>query len=178
MSATTTRRHTAAAPGHHHHRMASSSYSSAATTTFASSSAAFTSPSPTSLLHRSSSPTRVTLSPQPSQSIRFSLDRPVPVSPASNRRVSVSPAHSAPRRTCMCSPTTHPGSFRCSLHKSCGPYGHPAGSPEGPRRPDQAFIAPAAPPRSVPAAAEPAFGHVQGEGGGGLDDAAVEFENF
>ncbi|KAI4379367.1 hypothetical protein MLD38_005678 [Melastoma candidum] len=86
MSATTTRRHTAAAPGHHHHRMASSSYSSAATTTFASSSAAFTSPSPTSLLHRSSSPTRVTLSPQPSQSIRFSLDRPVPVSPASNRR--------------------------------------------------------------------------------------------
>ncbi|OIW19519.1 hypothetical protein TanjilG_06974 [Lupinus angustifolius] len=22
-------------------------------------------------------------------------------------------------RTCMCSPTTHPGSFRCSLHKNC-----------------------------------------------------------
>ncbi|GLJ26314.1 hypothetical protein SUGI_0506180 [Cryptomeria japonica] len=22
-----------------------------------------------------------------------------------------------PKRTCMCSPTTHPGSFRCSLHR-------------------------------------------------------------
>ncbi|KAK1269292.1 hypothetical protein QJS04_geneDACA005359 [Acorus gramineus] len=25
------------------------------------------------------------------------------------------------RRTCMCSPTNHPGSFRCSLHKGFGP---------------------------------------------------------
>ncbi|KAL5100824.1 hypothetical protein RYX36_005151 [Vicia faba] len=24
------------------------------------------------------------------------------------------------KRTCMCSPTTHPGSFRCSLHKNSG----------------------------------------------------------
>ncbi|CAK8534504.1 unnamed protein product [Lathyrus sativus] len=25
------------------------------------------------------------------------------------------------KRTCMCSPSTHPGSFRCSLHKNSGP---------------------------------------------------------
>ncbi|KAI4377314.1 hypothetical protein MLD38_014964 [Melastoma candidum] len=109
-------------PSSHHHR----SPSSAATTTFASSSTTFSSrysavpspsPSPaTFLLHRSSSPTRVSLSPQPSQSspsIRFSLGRPRP------RSSSPSPSPSpSPRRTCMCSPTTHPGSFRCSLHKS------------------------------------------------------------
>nr|GEU69044.1 hypothetical protein [Tanacetum cinerariifolium] len=26
------------------------------------------------------------------------------------------------KKTCMCSPTTHPGSFRCSLHKNMMPY--------------------------------------------------------
>ncbi|OIV98288.1 hypothetical protein TanjilG_16615 [Lupinus angustifolius] len=26
------------------------------------------------------------------------------------------------KRTCMCSPTTHPGSFRCSLHKNFGSH--------------------------------------------------------
>ncbi|KAJ4718545.1 Serine-rich protein-related [Melia azedarach] len=26
---------------------------------------------------------------------------------------------SLPARTCLCSPSTHPGSFRCSLHRSC-----------------------------------------------------------
>eukprot|EP00252_Welwitschia_mirabilis_P008953 TRINITY_DN21223_c0_g1_i1.p1 TRINITY_DN21223_c0_g1~~TRINITY_DN21223_c0_g1_i1.p1 ORF type:complete len:229 (-),score=2.60 TRINITY_DN21223_c0_g1_i1:733-1419(-) len=25
------------------------------------------------------------------------------------------------KRTCMCSPTTHPGSFRCNLHRNVGP---------------------------------------------------------
>ncbi|XP_037453648.1 uncharacterized protein LOC119324027 [Triticum dicoccoides] len=43
--------------------------------------------------------------------------------PASLSRVKLSvagsPVKSAPkiRRSCMCSPTNHPGSFRCSLHK-------------------------------------------------------------
>ncbi|KAL0010793.1 hypothetical protein SO802_005901 [Lithocarpus litseifolius] len=27
-------------------------------------------------------------------------------------------ASAASTRTCLCSPTTHPGSFRCSLHRS------------------------------------------------------------
>ncbi|KAK9268728.1 hypothetical protein L1049_000489 [Liquidambar formosana] len=25
-------------------------------------------------------------------------------------------------RTCLCSPTTHPGSFRCSMHKNSGKF--------------------------------------------------------
>ncbi|KAG6410455.1 hypothetical protein SASPL_128516 [Salvia splendens] len=32
-------------------------------------------------------------------------------------RVDKKPA-AGPKRACMCSPTNHPGSFRCSLHKS------------------------------------------------------------
>jgi hypothetical protein len=47
--------------------------------------------------YRSASPTRVSLAGQP-----------VSVSVSSSSRG---------RRTCMCSPTNHPGSFRCSLHK-------------------------------------------------------------
>ncbi|XP_076892765.1 uncharacterized protein LOC143544571 [Bidens hawaiensis] len=35
--------------------------------------------------------------------------------PAVKRSVTSSP--SKKKKTCMCSPTTHPGSFRCSLHK-------------------------------------------------------------
>ncbi|KAM0890646.1 hypothetical protein ACQ4PT_026902 [Festuca glaucescens] len=41
-------------------------------------------------------------------------------SPAKSVSVSSPPASSAAvksRRSCMCSPTNHPGSFRCSLHK-------------------------------------------------------------
>ncbi|TKY58116.1 serine-rich protein [Spatholobus suberectus] len=80
--------------------------------------------------HRATSPTRVNLysaAPLPSPSVRFSLDRSI--SPnrtvsshvvAKNRHVTVQ------KRTCTCSPTTHPGSFRCSLHKN---HRHtPAGS--------------------------------------------------
>ncbi|GKC47422.1 hypothetical protein Tco_1065144 [Tanacetum coccineum] len=55
-----------------------------------------------------------------SSSIRFNL--------FDNNRRSISPSRSVsslpvakqlqtPKRTCMCSPTSHPGSFRCSLHK-------------------------------------------------------------
>ncbi|RWR75537.1 Serine-rich protein-related [Cinnamomum micranthum f. kanehirae] len=63
-----------------------------------------------SSFQRSSSPTRVNLA----RSVWFSLDRSI-----SDRSVKKKPisAPSKPKRTCMCSPTTHPGSFRCSLHK-------------------------------------------------------------
>lgn len=81
--------------------------------------------------HRSASPTRVNLyTAQPmSQSFRYSLDSRS-ISPT-NRSISVSKkpqpsSHkiSETRRRCMCSPTTHPGSFRCSLHKNvANPHG-------------------------------------------------------
>ncbi|XP_068637858.1 uncharacterized protein [Aristolochia californica] len=103
--------------------------SSAFASSSASFSATFSSPS-SSFLHRSASPTRVNLcGPIPSaSSVRFSIDR----APSPRRSFAVSPRDrqvvknqpkplSAPqKRTCMCSPTTHPGSFRCSLHKGFG----------------------------------------------------------
>jgi hypothetical protein len=62
------------------------------------------------------------------QSFRYSIDNRS-ISP--NRSIAVSsnkPSnhHKIPdsRRRCMCSPTTHPGSFRCSLHKNvANPHG-------------------------------------------------------
>ncbi|XP_010419664.1 PREDICTED: putative protein TPRXL [Camelina sativa] len=81
--------------------------------------------------HRSASPTRVNLytaQPMMSQSFRYSLDSRS-ISPTNHRSISVS-KNQAPkmsessRRRCMCSPTTHPGSFRCSLHKNvANPHG-------------------------------------------------------
>ncbi|KAM3700122.1 hypothetical protein ACB098_05G074100 [Castanea mollissima] len=32
------------------------------------------------------------------------------------------PASAASTRICLCSPTTHPGSFRCSLHRSSSKF--------------------------------------------------------
>ncbi|XP_057767944.1 uncharacterized protein LOC130988180 [Salvia miltiorrhiza] len=67
-------------------------------------------------LHRPSSPTRLNRS---SPSLSFSLDR----SGSQSRSISMTtrvdnkPA-AGQKRTCMCSPTNHPGSFRCGLHKS------------------------------------------------------------
>ncbi|KAL6591407.1 hypothetical protein ACP70R_049910 [Stipagrostis hirtigluma subsp. patula] len=83
--------------------------------------------------YRYASPTRVKLagggarSPGPSVSVSSS---------------SSSPAGGAARsrRSCMCSPTNHPGSFRCSLHKerkapgSHG-HGHKPSSPPSPPSP-------------------------------------------
>ncbi|KAK8967088.1 hypothetical protein KSP40_PGU015060 [Platanthera guangdongensis] len=74
---------------------------------------------------RSASPTRVSLigSPPPPSSLRFSIDRPISpgrsISAVSSRDPIIpSPFSASVRgRTCLCSPTTHPGSFRCSLHK-------------------------------------------------------------
>lgn len=71
-------------------------------------------------LHRPNSPTRVNLftSAPLSSSVRFSIDHRS-ISP--NRSFTVS-KHSGPisysKKTCMCSPTNHPGSFRCSLHRN------------------------------------------------------------
>ena len=103
---------------------------------FASSSSSFSSRS-TTFFHRSTSPPRVNLcGPAVSvPSVRFSVDRSI----SPNRSISVTPRagvgnssqvvrrQSHQKRTCMCSPTTHPGSFRCSLHKgfsshSMAPY--------------------------------------------------------
>ncbi|KAM7268419.1 hypothetical protein ACFE04_010585 [Oxalis oulophora] len=106
-------------------------------TSFASSSSSCCSTSFFTQNHqRSVSPPRVKISPHShshsrtsSASVRFSLDNR-PTSP--NQRSISSYGHShnhiksskintthkkTTTRTCMCSPTTHPGSFRCSLHK-------------------------------------------------------------
>ncbi|CAN0918226.1 hypothetical protein LINGRAHAP2_LOCUS30756, partial [Linum grandiflorum] len=94
------------------------SSSSSSSTAFASSSTTFASRSSTFLTGinlRSASP--------PPSAVCLSLDRSV-----SNRSIStVSPSRSrpqvvrkqpVPKKTCMCSPTTHPGLFRCSLYKN------------------------------------------------------------
>ncbi|XP_018484641.1 cell wall integrity and stress response component 1 [Raphanus sativus] len=84
--------------------------------------------------HRSASPTRVNLfsSTPLNQSFRYSIDNRS-VSPNQSVAVSKKPssnkmiADSSRRRTCMCSPTTHPGSFRCGLHKNvANPHGQGA----------------------------------------------------
>ncbi|XP_057479861.1 uncharacterized protein LOC130767124 [Actinidia eriantha] len=100
-------------------RFCSSSISSSSSA-FASSISSFSSP-PTGFLTRSASPTRVNLrgSATSSPSVRFSIDRPT----SPSRSISVNQKQrnkpfSGQKRTCMCSPTTHPGSFRCSLHKN------------------------------------------------------------
>lgn len=72
--------------------------------------------------HRAASPTRVNLytSSALSPAVRFSIEHRS-ISP--NRSITVSKKNgpiAASRKTCMCSPTTHPGSFRCSLHKNQG----------------------------------------------------------
>ncbi|XP_030467341.1 uncharacterized serine-rich protein C215.13 [Syzygium oleosum] len=90
---------------------------------------------------RSSSPTRVNVfrssssSSSMSPSVRFSIDR----STSPGRSIAVSPRHHVigsrggpAKKTCMCSPTTHPGSFRCSLHKNSGGGGHHGQSASSP----------------------------------------------
>ncbi|CAN0918229.1 hypothetical protein LINGRAHAP2_LOCUS30756, partial [Linum grandiflorum] len=105
------------------------SSSSSSSTAFASSSTTFASRSSTFLTGinlRSASPPRASLYGGPTMSasaVCLSLDRSV-----SNRSIStVSPSRSrpqvvrkqpVPKKTCMCSPTTHPGLFRCSLYKN------------------------------------------------------------
>ncbi|KAK4415404.1 hypothetical protein Salat_2647800 [Sesamum alatum] len=70
---------------------------------------------------RSASPTRLILhSSPPTPSVRFSIDRSI----SPRRSIAAPPpprnhvVHRTTKRTCLCSPTTHPGSFRCALHKN------------------------------------------------------------
>ncbi|XP_078157924.1 uncharacterized protein LOC144553574 [Carex rostrata] len=61
------------------------------------------------LFNRSASPTRINIAgPTSSPSVRIAL---------ANHHGAKSASTTTPRRTCMCAPTTHPGSFRCKLHK-------------------------------------------------------------
>ncbi|KAL3511939.1 hypothetical protein ACH5RR_024656 [Cinchona calisaya] len=92
---------------------------------FCSSSSAFSArsgPGPGSdIIARPTSPTRVNLfrSVSPTPSVRFSTSpgRSIAVSPRQSRQTN-RPLPPNQKKTCMCSPTTHPGSFRCSLHKN------------------------------------------------------------
>ncbi|XP_038885670.1 uncharacterized protein LOC120075978 [Benincasa hispida] len=74
---------------------------------------------------RSASPTRVNISSTPlSRSVRFSISHR---SGSPSRSITLSSRNSPvplPKKPCACSPTTHPGSFRCSLHKNSGSGGH------------------------------------------------------
>ncbi|CAI9092657.1 OLC1v1027967C1 [Oldenlandia corymbosa var. corymbosa] len=105
-----------------------SSFNSSSTSSFCSSTSS-------SFFHRSASPTRVNLhgfAPiSPTPSVRMSIER----SSSPRRSVAISSSHpvvrkpsSCIKRTCLCSPTTHPGSFRCSLHKNCASSPAPSGN--------------------------------------------------
>ncbi|OMP01463.1 hypothetical protein COLO4_11848 [Corchorus olitorius] len=119
----------------HHPVSSSPSSSPSSSSAFASSTSSFASRSST-FFARATSPTRVNLysrssSPQSSPSVRFSInDRPI--SPGrsisfnkNNNAVSAGAHHHQRTRTCLCSPTTHPGSFRCALHKGLSSRNHP-----------------------------------------------------
>ncbi|KAI3463439.1 hypothetical protein Pfo_020102, partial [Paulownia fortunei] len=64
-------------------------------------------------------PTRVSLSRSVSlsPSVRFSTSRHHPIT-SHHQKPGTRSLNSGPKRTCMCSPTSHLGSFRCSLHKN------------------------------------------------------------
>ncbi|XP_027081179.1 uncharacterized protein LOC113780944 [Coffea eugenioides] len=94
-----------------------------------STSSSFCSSTSSSFFHRSASPTRVNLhglAPiSPTPSVRMSIDRSISPrrsvamsSPRDHHHHQVVRKQSSCKRTCLCSPTSHPGSFRCSLHKN------------------------------------------------------------
>ncbi|KAF8099325.1 hypothetical protein N665_0245s0004 [Sinapis alba] len=110
--------------GHVLRSPSSSGFASSTTSTFSSRSSTFFSNQQQQQHHhhRSASPTRVNLfaSSPLKQSFRYSIDArsTVAVSKPSSNKIPDS------RRRCMCSPTTHPGSFRCSQHKNvANPHG-------------------------------------------------------
>lgn len=106
---------------------------SSSSSAFASSSSSFSTRS-TTFMHRSGSPTRVNLykTAPSAPSVRFSIDRSTSpgrsISASSPRSQMVNnkggPVPGKQKRTCMCSPTNHPGSFRCSLHKNFNSQSH------------------------------------------------------
>ncbi|KAJ0817316.1 hypothetical protein HanPI659440_Chr00c07g0718001 [Helianthus annuus] len=98
------------------------SYSPSRTTSsFASTSSAFSTGSTSFFRNRSEShthtPANLYRTTSSSSSVRFSLDNRS-ISPSRSISSPVRNHNQAVKKTCMCSPTTHPGSFRCSLHKN------------------------------------------------------------
>ncbi|KAI3454227.1 hypothetical protein Pfo_010890 [Paulownia fortunei] len=88
---------------------------------------------------RSVSPSRVNLHAlSPTPSVRFSIDRSI----SPRRSISAAPRNQVlqrsngniQKRTCLCSPTTHPGSFRCALHKNSSSRGGNHSIPYSPNR--------------------------------------------
>ncbi|KAM7480309.1 hypothetical protein LguiA_028522 [Lonicera macranthoides] len=101
-------------------RFCSSSISSSSSSAFASSMSSFSS-RPAGFTTRSESPTRVHLRGSLSPSVKFSFDRqssPGRSIALHQRNQGQNRPFSGQKKTCMCSPTTHPGSFRCNLHKN------------------------------------------------------------
>lgn len=108
-------------------RFSSSSTAETASSFASSTSSSFSS---TGYYQRSTSPTRVNLHGRfapATSSVRFSIGRSsspgrsMAVSPRDHvvRKQINNPLSNIPKKkSCMCSPTTHPGSFRCSLHKN------------------------------------------------------------
>ncbi|XP_059458876.1 uncharacterized protein LOC132188446 [Corylus avellana] len=69
-------------------------------------------------------------SPSPSPSVRFSIERatsPGRSSISVRMQGSNNAVSSNKKKACTCSPTTHPGSFRCSLHKASATRGEDHG---------------------------------------------------
>ncbi|XP_073135917.1 uncharacterized protein [Henckelia pumila] len=75
---------------------------------------------PSPALARSTSPNRISLGRSDSPTVRF----PTSNHSQHNQKSNTRSLSSAPRKTCACSPTTHPGSFRCSLHRNSPASGH------------------------------------------------------
>ncbi|KAK4422139.1 protein TPR3 [Sesamum alatum] len=108
-------------------------YNSTITTTTSSSSSSFasstayysSSPSSSTFFNqsRSLSPSRVHLHalspPPPAPSVTFSIHTSISPRPSIQRS-----NPNIQKRTCLCSPTTHPGSFRCALHKNTTSANH------------------------------------------------------
>ncbi|KAL3633104.1 hypothetical protein CASFOL_026088 [Castilleja foliolosa] len=79
------------------------------------------------VLTRSTSPTRVTLgrSVSPSSSVRLSASRNHSIASHHQKQSHHQRSlNTRAKKACMCSPTTHPGSFRCSLHKNSAVPGY------------------------------------------------------
>ncbi|GMI91897.1 hypothetical protein like AT5G11090 [Hibiscus trionum] len=51
-----------------------------------------------------------------------------------------SPSHCS-KRACLCSPTNHPGSFRCSLHRSSGKVSSKSMTASAPQKEDRSKAA-------------------------------------
>ncbi|KAI3467989.1 hypothetical protein Pfo_024652 [Paulownia fortunei] len=105
-----------------------SHFTSASSSSFASSTSYYSSTPSAAFFNqrRSASPTRVNLHalspPPPTRSVRFSIDRSISprrsITAAPRNQVVQRSSGNIQKRTCLCSPTTHPGSFRCALHKN------------------------------------------------------------